>query len=734
MAKAKRGRSIEDGFKKKVTTGRRPPRWTYHKRRTTWFAARTAWPLREAPVNQLVLRRAQARATIPAAAGAGAWQLVGPSNVGGRTTCVACHPTKPDLIWAGAAAGGVWHSTDGGATWAPQWHNQDSLDVGSIAIDPASPDTIYCGTGEANLSLDSYPGIGLFRTVDGGATWALLASSAKAGIPTRIGVIAVDPFDSRHVVLGGVGHQPQDDDPSSFGGMWSSRDGGTTFRRETFISTDNYWCHSIVFDPTTAGRIYAAVTERGAKNGIWRTEDGGKTWLHLTKGLPSPDKMERTVLAIAPSNPSVIYAQVSSDTDHVLGVYRSADGGQSWKDVGGAHFRQEGQMNYGNAIAVHPTNPNRVICGGVDLHLTTDGGKTWSKVTRWDAKRGTSKYAHADHHALLMPAARPGRIYDVNDGGMDVSEDGGTTWRNRSNGLATTMFYDLDVAPSNAAVFGGGCQDNGTNITRTGKADAFVEIDGGDGGWMVFDPKTTDHLFASVYNVQVHRFRAATGWTDVSPPEVNPDAFWMVYLDIDYANPTTILVGTSRVWRSKNDGDAWKDVSGVLDGSAISAIDIARASSKRIYVGTENGGFFRSLDGGDTWSGNLASATIPGLAITRIESHPTKPDIVYVTVGNFGPSHVFRSADGGRTWASIDRGKLPAVPFHAVVVPTAAPRTVYVAGDAGVFMSPDEGASWKDVTGNLPNVRFVDLVFHDASKTLTVATYGRSLWRLSVPG
>jgi len=368
----------------------------------------------------------------------------------------------------------------------------------------------------------------------------------------------------------------------------------------------------------------------------------------------------------------------------------------------------------------------------VDLHQTKDGGRTWKKVTRWNAKRGTSSYAHADHHALLMPAARPGRVFDMNDGGMDLSEDGGATWTNRSNGLAATMFYDLDVAQSDGRMYGGGSQDNGTIITITGEPDRFFEIDGGDGGWMVIDPTTTGHLFASAYNVQIDRFRAGSGWTHVSPPEPSPRSFWMVYLDLDPARPTTVFVGTSRVWRSRTDGDSWQDVSGVLDGSAITAVDVGRAASRRICVGTENGGFFRSTDGGDTWSGNLASAALPGLAITRIESHPTDADVVYLTVGNFGKRHVFRSADGGRTWRNLDEGKLPAVPYHAVAVPSGAPRTVYVAGDAGIFVSTDEGASWRDLTRNLPNVSFVDLVHHEKDGTLTAATYGRSAWRVRI--
>ena len=191
--------------------------------------------------------------------------------------------------------------------------------------------------------------------------------------------------------------------------------------------------------------------------------------------------MSRTSLAISPSKPSVIYAISSDQKEGVLGVFRSDNGGATWTNVAGTHFVKEEQMSYGNAIAVHPTDPRLVICGGVDLHLTRDDGKNWIRVTKWDAERGKRNYAHADHHCLLMPLEHPGLVYDMNDGGMDVSVDGGLTWANRSNGLAVSMFYDVDVSQRDGRMFGGGLQDNGTNLTRSGKPDDFVEITGGDG-------------------------------------------------------------------------------------------------------------------------------------------------------------------------------------------------------------------------------------------------------------
>jgi photosystem II stability/assembly factor-like uncharacterized protein len=171
----------------------------------------------------------------------------------------------------------------------------------------------------------------------------------------------------------------------------------------------------------------------------------------------------------------------------------------------------------------------------------------------------------------------------------------------------------------------------------------------------------------------------------------------------------------------------------VLDGSAISAIEIAPADSKRIYIGTENGGFFRSLDGGKTWSANLASATLPGYTITRIDSTAKLgADVLFATVANFGHSRLFRSKDGGKTWEDVDKGRLPDVPHHAVVIRPDAPKTVYVGNDAGVFVSVDSGDTWMNMTGNLPNAMVVDLVLQTKDSTLSAATYGRSLWRTPI--
>jgi photosystem II stability/assembly factor-like uncharacterized protein len=724
--------------KKGLAAGSPQPRLSSHKKRSVWFRARASWPLREAAVHILVSERNRVEKTL-AARDTVVWESIGPTNIGGRMTSIVCHPDNPDQIWAGAAGGGVWKSNNAGRTWCSLWRDQESLNVGSLAIDPKNPAVIYCGTGEANLSADSYAGVGIYRTKDGGDTWSLLARSRDAGIPARLGVIAIDPFESKHLRIGGIGANESRPPPEDLGGMYVSSNGGLDWHRETFVSTKNYWCHSIVFHPTK-GVIFATFTERGARSGIWFSEDGGQRWTQLTNGLPDPENFGRTSLAISPSDPDVIYAFAecahSARSNLLQGVFRTADAGKTWKEIGAKYFANEDQISYGNTIVVHPRNPDHVLCGGVDLHLTTNGGKTWRKVTRWDVKRGKPNYAHADHHHLVMPIGVDGRVYDPNDGGLDVSNDGGITWKNRSKGLAITMYYDMDVAQSNGRHFGGGTQDNGTLETVHGRSNEHREILDGDGGWMVYDPGNAAHKYASCYNMSISRWRAGRKRkADVSPKvsKVEAKSVWMAYVTMDPRDPNTVFTGSKRVWRTKNDGRNWRPVSVVLDDSAISAIEIAPADSRRIYVGTENGGVFRSLDGGNTWSANLAGATLPGHAITRIDSTAKLgADVLFVTVANVGHSHVFRSEDGGKTWEDADNGQLPDVPHHAVVIRPDAPETVYVGNDAGVFVTPDFGRTWMNMTANLPNAMVVDLVLQERDETLSAATYGRSLWRTPI--
>jgi hypothetical protein len=331
--------------------------------------------------------------------------------------------------------------------------------------------------------------------------------------------------------------------------------------------------------------------------------------------------------------------------------------------------------------------------------------------------------------------AAAGRVYDGNDGGVDVSENGGDIWTNRSNGLAVTMFYDMDVSQADPNLFGGGAQDNGTVATRTGAPGKFVTIDTGDGGWNIFDPKDAGHVFTSAYNLLMQRYHGLDkAPVDVTPPasEDERNSVWMCYIAMDPSDSRTLFTGSTRVWRTIDDANSWKPVSKSLDGSPISAIEIAAADRKQIYVGTENGGLFRSRDGGATWSANISSSMLPGHTITRIDSHPNDARLVYVAVANFGHPHIFRSKDGGDSWEDIDKGQLPDVPHHVVMIRPDELSKIYTGNDAGVFVLDTATGGWSNLTNNLPNAMVIDLVYQEHDKSLFAATYGRSIWRLNL--
>lgn len=700
-----------------------------HKARARWFENRETWPFREVNMSAYHEERARFDSTSPSSPVS--WQRAGPTNIGGRMTSLAVDPADPARLVAGAAGGGVWASSDAGQTWNALWHRQPTLNVGAVAMDPSDPQVIYVGTGEANLSADSHPGVGVFVSRDGGASWGVLADADASDLPNRIGTLVVDPNDGQHILLGGVSHSPTDIRE----GMYRSTDGGITWSRENGISPGRYRCHEIRFG---AGQtIFATIDARSVLSGVWRSRDGGVTWVQLQNGLPSGDHLGRGALAIAPSDQDRVYVQFSTRAGGVRGIFRSDDEGDNWQSIAGSHFDFERQMTYNNTIVVHPTDPDHVLCGGVEIHRTMDGGANWQKRTRWNADIGDSDYAHADQHALVMPAAAAGRVYAMNDGGMDVSLDGGTSWENRSDGLEVCMFYDFTVAQSDADFYGGGMQDQGTNVTTSGGTDDHFMINGGDGGWFEIDPGNPLHFFSSSQRMRILRFRGdlQPPWADVSPlPPASAErrSVWMVYITMDPNDSQRVFTGTSRVFRTDDDANTWPAVSGSLDGSTITAIEVCRADSDRIYVGTINGGIFRSDDGGDNWSGDLSGPALPGRTVTRIAASPTDADSVFCTVGGFGHRHVFRSSDGGMVWVDADQGQLPDAPHHGLAISPTNPDHIFVAHDFGVSASLDGSATWQNITGDLPNQMVVDLAIHEANELLFAATYGRSAWVLDI--
>jgi photosystem II stability/assembly factor-like uncharacterized protein len=718
--------------------------------RSKWFTNLTSYLDREPDA----LKLARYRREIPP--GDFAWKCVGPMNFGGRVTSLVVDPGDPLHVFAGAAAGGVWETSDGGNTWETIWSKQETLNIGSLAIAPQDPGIVYCGTGEANVSGDSYPGIGLYRYSKLDQP-PLRCFTSQYG--TRVGALAVDPFDSSRLALGSISFSDEEFAGCSILTFSSDfRPQDVTQPERPFVPT--FRCHSILFSPSVQNRIYMSIDARGAENGIWRSDDGGKLWRHLLRGLPPPEMFGRTSLAISPSNPSTMYALAGDRKHRFLGVFRSDNEGESWRVISGSHFVKERSLGYCNCIAVDPADPEFVICGAVDLHRSRNGGADWEQITEWDLPEADPHYAHSDHHALAIP--HPGMIYDCNDGGVDVSENGGDTWNNRSKGLAIAMFYDFDAAASERDVFGGGVQDNGTLFHGAGqKAGEFIKVLPGDGGWMIIDPLDPNHIYGSSQNMDVYRLQGGS-WSNVTPFQATKeerDATWMAFLAMDQSDgrsdPRPVFAGSTRVWKTVDDGEHWEAVSEELDGSAITALEVCSLNPWFVYAGTNKGGVFRSIDRGNNWSGNLAGIYIPRQTISRIACHPIKKDFVMLTVpvcpptpwtggidehGNTIPgtyAHVYQSVNAGLTWEDADPFRqLPDVPYTSLCFERKPPHRVFIAGALGVFQgawdTKESLYRWTILTGELPNVMVTDIVYHELTQCLFAATYGRGVWRLEL--
>jgi photosystem II stability/assembly factor-like uncharacterized protein len=708
--------------------------------RGSWFLNRWARPDSAAALARILVARQSAVAKTYT------WAPIGPANIGGRVTALAADPLRPGRVWIGTAGGGLWYSEGDGIVWRPQTDSLRSLSIGAIALHPGNADLRYLGTGEANLTLDSYPGCGIFRQTSDHDAWCEIGSK---GLPNRIGAIAVDPLHQGRILVGSATIVDDDVAGLHIGTLNDAGEFDWEFIDGFLFKDDGprhpgtsgpYRCHSIVFHPTEPNIVFVTVHLRGWRSGIYRSSDGGRTFTHLQTGLPSGEKFGRTSLAIGRTSKGIVlWAYAAHAREGHLGVFRSNDDGDSWQSVGLNHFANERSGDYSNCIAVHPKHPDWVICGGRDLHRTQDGGLTWQQITEFDAPLGDRHFSPGEHHALVITS--DDRVYAANDGGVSFSTDFGRSWMTTS--VAAARFFKIDIAADHADVIVGGLYHDGTVLHRESDRGMFRREIPGEGGWVLFDPDDSEHILATGPGCSLHRHTAAKGWKTITPSEIDNDEKTAVFLPViamdtsdDRVAPRPLLLGATRIWRSADDGETWRAVTVELDGSPVSALHICGDGSRRVYAGTEFGAFFASLDGGNTWSENLGGIDLPYRYITRIATLPTDPDHVIVTIGPIPPhsalyAHIYLSRDGGRTWVSADPlGGLPDAPHNCVVFLADVP---FVATDFGVYRGAwaDErqNYSWTDISGNLPNAFVMDLVAHAGSGTLTAATYGRGLFR-----
>ena len=710
-----------------------------------WFFAQRAFPA--STIDHDAFRAAVRQARIERArlttSGGPIWEPAGPYNIGGRVTALAVAPGGSTL-YLGSANGGVFRSDDSGVNWTSLLDGEFTFSIGALALDPADPNTVYCGTGEANSAVDTYDGSGLYRSVDGGASWSYLALEATR----RIGRIAVDPSNSNRIFVAAMGTQFS---TNADRGLYRSEDGGLNWTQVLFVN-DSTGCADVVINPAHPETVYCSTWERvrrptyrrafGPGCGIWRSIDSGTTWTRLQYGLPTPtDSVGRIGLAIAPSRPSTVYAQIITGSIGGYsgrGMYRTVDGGATWtrRDVSGFTGIFGGFGWYFGDMAVDPVNSEKVYALGQLLGRSTDGGSMFGTI---------DGNAHVDHHAIWIDPANPDHIYLGNDGGFYSTQDAGAFWTHAVT-LDITQFYAGAIDPSNPARLMGGTQDNSTPMT-TGSPTAWgYALDVGDGFYCAVDPTNPAVLFAEWQNCcggggprrSVNSGGSWTGPTGFSPSDRYN---WSTPLVMNPLNHNVILVGSHRVYRSTNNGVSYATISGdlttntpsLLTYSTVTTLDISLADTSVYYVGTDDAKVWRSINRGGSWT--QITTGLPQRWVTRVTADPVDPQVVYVALSGFSRDehvpHVYRSADRGSTWTPI-AGDLPDIPINDVVVDPADTQRLFVATDVGVYWTPNQGATWAPLGSGLPFTAVFDLTLHAPSRTLVAATHGRSQWKVDI--
>jgi photosystem II stability/assembly factor-like uncharacterized protein len=689
------------------------------------------------------------------------WLPVGPRNINGRIRCLAIHPTDGNILYAGAADGGVWKTIDGGQSWEPLTDDKDSLSIGALAIDPSAPDTVYVGTGEpmffAGLGAYAwdYPGIGVLKSTDAGKTWSPLGAIQNQYIYR----IAVDPHDPWNLLCAGFA-------ADGAGGLcrWNAA-GNQWDLVQSGVFTD------ALFDPVNPGLAYAGKYD----DGVWKSTDSGVTWSQRSTGLPLLGS-GRVSVTLARQLPAVLHARVESSGL----VYRtttsaepSGGGGTAWTqlpDPGadvGADLNPLNQRYWCSYVAADPLDPAAeiVYVGGIDLvrrERNSSAQLVWTRISPTYNPPDPRWVTHSDHHDIAFVPGDSTRFYVATDGGVFLGQYvAGTVpptppvqWHKVSTGLAVTQFYDLGTSATTPSMFGGGCQDNGTVVTTGGLS--WRHVYGGDGSYLAFhsaDPWTIWAVrWAGGPIVQRSKDGGAsfedaqgTGPNRISGGGELP----VVLLAMDPATPATLFAGTNRIWRTVN-GDAVPATSIAWSPrtTPIATItEITIASPTVVYFGTIDGRLYFSKDGGTTFSEITPSVAgwptnrwLSGITI-RSGTPPTMFATFYgfnsalnvsnhVWMGVFDPS---AGPNGAWTTAMTSiSSNLPNAPVAALVVDPTTPSTLYVATDVGVYRSVDEGASWTSFGEGLPNVAVVDLAVDPTRGLLRAATHGRSMFQRSL--
>lgn len=692
---------------------------------------------------------------------------IGPGGMSGRVTAIDAVHSNPDIMYVGTASGGLWKSTSGGIKWTPIFDKELTSSIGSVAIQQSNPSVIWVGTGEGNPRNSLNGGFGIYKSLDAGRSWTSMGLEKTRHIHR----VVIDPTNPNIVYVAAIG-SPWGE--HSERGVYKTTNGGETWEKILFANNKT-GAADLVMDPTNPNKLIATLWEHkrepwffnsgGEGSGLHITHDGGKTWKKMTEkeGFPKGN-LGRIGVAIARNKPNIVYALVEAKKN---ALYKSEDGGFNWKkindksDIGNRPF-------YYSEIYVDPQNENRVYSVFTYINVSEDGGKNFKQLM---PAYGVSNGVHPDHHAWWIHPENGNFMIDGNDGGMNITKDGGKSWRFIGN-MPVAQFYHINVDNEFPYNVYGGMQDNGSwrGPAYVWKAQGirnsyWQEISFGDGFDVIPDRDDSRYGWTMSQQGYVSRYDWQTG-NNYGVQPTHPDAEvllrfnWNSAINIDPFNNNTVYFGSQFVHKSNDKGDTWSiispdlttndpekqkqrdsggitiDATGAENHCTILVIEPSPLEQDMLWVGTDDGRVHVTQNGGNSW--NDVSKNLKGLPtgswIVQIKaSNKNEGEALLVANDyrrfNYEP-YAYRTKNYGKSWERIvDANDVKSYTL-SIIEDLEEPNLMFLGTDDGLYISTNAGEQWTKWTQGFPTVPVKDLVIHPREHDLVIGTFGRAAWVL----
>jgi len=692
---------------------------------------------------------------------------IGPGGMSGRVTSIDVVESNPEIIYVGTASGGIWKSTSGGVKWEPIFEKELTASIGAVAIQQSNPSVVWAGTGEGNPRNSLNGGFGIYKSLDAGKTWKSMGLEKTRHIHR----ILIDPTNPDIVYIGAIG-SPWGEHKER--GVYKTMDGGKTWKQILFTNIKS-GTGDLIMDPKNPNKIIAAMWEHkrdpwffksgGEGSGLYITHDGGENWKKITEkeGFPKGE-LGRIGVAIAPNNTNIIYALVESKKN---ALYKSEDGGFKWKKINDKPGIGNRPFYY-SEIYVDPQNENRLYTVFTYVNVSEDGGKNFKQLM---PAYGVDNGVHPDHHAWWIHPTNGKFMIDGNDGGLNITKDGGKSWRFIGN-IPVAQFYHINVDNEYPYNVYGGMQDNGSwrGPAYVWKAQGirnsyWQEISFGDGFDVVPDKDNSRYGWSMSQQGSVVRYDYITGNNySVKPTHKDPNVQlrfnWNAAINIDPFDNNTLYFGSQFVHKSTDKGLTWSvispdlstnnpeklkqsesggltmDATGAENHCTVLVIEPSLLQKDVLWAATDDGQVHITKNGGENWT-NVAK-NIKGLPenswITQIKaSNKNKGEALLIANDyrrfNYTP-YAYRTKNYGKTWQRIvDEKDVQSYTLCIIEDPENA-NLLFLGTDDGLYISVDAGGKWTKWTNGFPTVPVKDLVIHPREQDLVIGTFGRAAWVL----